>query len=360
MRWYDKGFGFPPSMDSSQVKPRRPKIPRWLLMVLMYAISIGSLAWALRGYDFAQIKPAILSVKWGWVLLAVVFDLTVYIFHGWRWNILLSPVERLGLWRTVQSIYIGLFANEVLPLRPGEIIRCYLLAFWSKIPLSLTLTSMAIERVLDGIWLILVFIVASKLMVMPRPLVDFAQALGIGVAAATVIFLYVLFHKQHAHSMMSSHPWTQKFIHVLDEIHHMGNWRTLAGAFGVTCLYWLLQVLSVWALFKSYEMDLAAWHAAIVLVIIRLGTIIPNAPGNLGVFNSVAKLALMLLGVEAGTAFELSVVMWVALTFPLLIGGFVALFVTGLSIGEIHRHARTQHHAHRHLGRHHETPASRQ
>ena len=347
-------------MDSSQVKPRLPKIPRWLLMVLMYAISIGSLAWALRGYDFAQIKPAILSVKWIWVLLAVVLDLSVYIFHGWRWNILLSPVERLGLWRTVQSIYIGLFANEVLPLRPGEIIRCYLLAFWGKIPLSLTLTSMAIERVLDGIWLILVFIVASKLMVMPRALMDFAQALGIGVAVATVIFLYVLFHKQHAHTMMSSHPWTQKFLHVLDEIHQMGNWRTLAGAFGVTCLYWLFQVLSIWALFKSYEMDLSAWHAAIVLVIIRLGTIIPNAPGNLGVFNSVAKLALMLLGVEAGTAFELSVVMWAALTFPLLIGGFVALFVTGLSIGEIHRHARTHHHAQRQLRRHHETPASRQ
>ena len=65
-------------------------------------------------------------------------------------------------------------------------------------------------------------------------------------------------------------------------------------------------------------------------------------------------------GIEAGTAFELSVVMWAALTFPLLIGGFVALFVTGLSIGEIHRHARTHHHAQRQLRRHHETPASRQ
>jgi len=36
------------------------------------------------------------------------------------------PVVRLRLWRTVQAIYIGLFANEVLPLRVGELIRCYL------------------------------------------------------------------------------------------------------------------------------------------------------------------------------------------------------------------------------------------
>ena len=39
----------------------------------------------------------------------------------------------LPLWRTVQSIYIGLFANEVLPLRVGELIRCYLLAHWNSL-----------------------------------------------------------------------------------------------------------------------------------------------------------------------------------------------------------------------------------
>ena len=41
----------------------------------------------------------------------------------------------------MQSIYIGLFANELLPLRPGELIRCYLLAHWSDLRLSLTFAS---------------------------------------------------------------------------------------------------------------------------------------------------------------------------------------------------------------------------
>jgi uncharacterized membrane protein YbhN (UPF0104 family) len=150
---------------------------------------------------------------------------------------------------------------------------------------------------------------------------------------------------------MSGNKWGQKFLHVLDEIHHMGNWRSLAGCFGATFFYWLLQVLSVWALFKSYEMDLSIWAASVVVIIIRLGTVVPSAPGNLGVFNSVAKLALMTFGVEASTAVELSLVMWAALTLPLLIGGFVAVFLTGVSLGEIHHHART-HHARRHLDRH--------
>src|ERR1700689_5308228 len=118
-------------MDSIQAKPRRRGVPRWLILVLTYALSFVSLLWALRGYDFSQVMADIRSVKWAWVLLAVLLDLSVYVFHGWRWNPLLSPVKRLPLWRTVQAIFVGLFANEVLPLRPGEIIRCYLLAHWS-------------------------------------------------------------------------------------------------------------------------------------------------------------------------------------------------------------------------------------
>jgi len=341
-------------MDSIQQKPKRPRVPRWVVMLITYALSLACLVWALYGYDFSEIKGDIRRVRWAWVALAIVFDLSVYVFHGWRWVTLLKPIEKLSLWRTVQAIYIGLFANEVLPLRPGEIIRCYLLAAWNKLPLSLTLTSMVMERVIDGIWLVGAFWISASLMNMPAPLVDFAQAMAGGVFVLTLVFLYVLFHKKHAHSVMSSNKWGQKFIHVLDMIHELGDWRTLLGSFGVTFFYWLLQALSIWALFRSYEMDLSIWAATVVLVVIRIGTIIPAAPGNLGVFNSVAKLALMLFLVEPGTASGFSIFLWAALTLPLLIGGFVAVFLTGVSLGDIHRHAHDHHRQHRERR---ETPA---
>jgi uncharacterized protein (TIRG00374 family) len=328
-----------PSMDSVQAKPARRKIPGWLVMTVTYAVSIGSLVWALRGYDFSQIQVAILSVKWGWVLLAVVLELAVYVVQGWRWRTLLSPVERMPLRETVQAIYIGLFASNVLPLRPGEIIRGYLLAKWGEIPFSLTLTSMVIERVLDGIWLVAAFWIAASQMNMPPALVDFAQVLAFGVVVMTALFLFILFHKQHAHSFLSRQRWGREFLHVLDQIHQLGNWRTLAATFGITCLYWILQILPVWALFRSYDMDLSFWPAAVVLVVKSIGTVIPSAPGNLGVLQSVVKMALTLFVVELNVAIELSWMVWVVMTLPPLAVGFIAVLLTGASIGEIHRHA---------------------
>jgi hypothetical protein len=105
----------------------------------------GCLFWVLHGYPINELGPTLRSLDYRWVFLAVVADLAVYVAHGWRWRTLLTPVAEVSFWRTVQSIYIGLFANELLPLRPGEVIRCYLLAHWSDLRLSLTFASAALE-----------------------------------------------------------------------------------------------------------------------------------------------------------------------------------------------------------------------
>ncbi len=325
------------------VKSARPKFPRWLVHLLTYVVSIASLVWALSGYDFSQVKPAILSVKWEWVLVAVLLELAVYLVQGWRWRTILRPIDRVDLWETVHAILIGLFASNVLPLRPGEIIRGYLLSLWREIPFSLTLTSMAIERVLDGIWLVAAFWISASLMNMPRALVEFARVLALGVLVLSALFLYILFRKQHAHSVLSSQRWGQKFLHVLDQIHQLGNWRTLANAFGITFLYWIAQIIPVWALFRAYDMDLSIWAASVVLVIKAIGTVIPSAPGNLGVMQSVVKLALTLFSVESNVAVELSWLVWAVMTLPPMIVGFVAVLFTGRSIFEIHHHAKTHH-----------------
>src|SRR5665811_1557051 len=90
--------------------PRR-KLPSWVLQAFGYSLSAGCLAWALHGYQFNELMPAIRSLDWWWVTLAVLSDLSVYVVHGWRWNTLLEPVAKLPLWRTVQSVYCLLYTS---------------------------------------------------------------------------------------------------------------------------------------------------------------------------------------------------------------------------------------------------------
>jgi glycosyltransferase 2 family protein len=297
----------------------------------------------LHGYDLRSIWSGIGELEWQWVSLCILCDLLVYVCHGWRWNLVLQPVQPLPLWRTVQAIYIGLFANEILPLRTGELIRCYLLAHWNNLLFSVAFASIALERLMDGIWMVGAFAVTASLLQdkIPTYVVDVVRMISVVLVLLLAIFLYVVFHKSHAHTVVRQGRWASTLRHVVDGLHLMGNWRTLSQAMGASLLYLLLQILSIWALMKAYQLDLSVWAGAAVLVVVRFATVIPNAPGNVGVFQWACVMALSkLFGVEKADATTFSILVFGAITLPLLVGGAVAVALTGLNLKEIHHRAR--------------------
>jgi len=318
------------------------KIPSWLPQVLGYCLSAGCLIWVLHGYPVKEdLIPAIKDLDWKWVSLAVISDLAVYVAHGWRWTTLLSPVIRLRFWRTVQAIYIGLFANEVLPLRTGELIRCYLLAHWNDLRLSLSFASAAVERLIDGFWMIAAFLVTvSFVKGVPPDLVLLVKALGVLLIVGAVVLIWVVMRKQEAHAALKESRWSATLRHVIEGLHLMGNPRTLAITAAISLLYFVLQAFSVYALMKAYRMDLSFLVAGGILTILRLWTVVPNAPGNLGLINAACVAAMRLFDVETNDAKTFSIILFGALTVPLLIGGAIAVALTGLNISELRDRAR--------------------
>ena len=326
-------------MEPAPARPR--KMPSWAPQALGYTLSAGCLIWVLHGYPVNDLLPAIRSLDWRWVLVAVLADLAVYVCHAWRWNTLLSPVARLGLWRTVQSIYIGLFANEVLPLRVGELIRCYLLAHWNGLRLSLGLASAAVERVIDGFWMLGAFlIVASFVKGIPRDITILVQGLGGLLLVCAAALMWTILRKRHAAPVLRESRWSSGLRHVVEGLHLMGNPKTLSASALISLLYLLMHMFSYYALMKADLFDFSFWAAAGITVIIRLATVIPNAPGNIGVINFACVVAMRPFGVEKNDAATFSIILFGALTVPLLIGGAVATALAGLNIGELRDRAK--------------------
>jgi len=319
----------------------RRRIPSWLPQAAGYGLSAACLAWVLHGYPLNQLLPNIRSLDWRWVLVAMLADLAVYISHAWRWNTLLEPVARLRLWRTVQAIYIGLFANEVLPLRAGELIRCYLLTHWNDLRLSLGLASAAVERLMDGFWMILAFLITAGFVKgIPEDLVILVQVLAAIVLAGTVVLAWVVLRRQHAHAAIREGRWASALRHIVEGLHLMGNARTLGLTMLISLLYLVLQFFTVYALMKAYGLDFSFWMACGVLTITRLAVVVPNAPGNMGLLQAACVMAMRLFDVEKNDATGFSFILWGAITLPLLAGGAVATALTGTNIGELRSRAR--------------------
>jgi uncharacterized protein (TIRG00374 family) len=325
-----------------------PKLPSWLPQVLGCAISVACLIWVLHDYNLAELKAAIDDLEWKWVAIAVAADLMVYVVGGWRWQTLLTPVARLGFWRTVQSIYIGLFANEVLPLRVGELVRCYLLTHWNNLRLSLGFASAAVERAIDGFWLLASFVVTASLVKgIPEKMILFVQALGGLLVVGTIVAVWLVTRKREVEHVPEEEGRTSAtYRHIVEGLHLMGRKRSLILTVLISGLYLALQMFSVYALLKAYKTDYSFWVAAGVLTFVKLATVIPSAPGNIGIVNVATVEALKLFDLPAVHAKTFSFILFGALTLPLLIGGAVATALTGVNITELRERARKSADAH--------------
>jgi uncharacterized protein (TIRG00374 family) len=322
-------------MDLPHHPPRR-RIPAWLPQVLGYGISAVCLAFVLHNYPIGELLPAVRALEWPWVVLAMVVQLAVYVVQAWRWNTLLNPVARLGLWRTVQAIYVGLFADEVLPLRPGEVIRVFLLTHWNDLRLSLGFASWAVERLIDGLWLLVTFFITAEFVRgIPRNLAIAVQVMGALLVLGCVALAWVVLHKQEAHVALGESRWSATLRHVLEGLHLMGNRRTMSYTTLISLLFVVVQIIPVWAMMKAYGLDLSFWAAGGVVTILRIGTVVPNAPGNVGVIQVACVMALGMFDVEQNDAKTFSFIYLGAVTLPLLAGGAVATALTGVNIGEL-------------------------
>jgi uncharacterized membrane protein YbhN (UPF0104 family) len=320
-----------------------------VLLTLTYLISLACLIWTLRDAKLGELKDDLATMNWWWLGLAVVADIAVYCWHALRWSLLLKPVEPVTFRQAVSAIYVGLFANEVLPFRAGEILRCYLVSRWTKLPFSVAVSSALIERIFDGIWLCLCLILTVRLVRLPhhmRWLVDSGYVLGTVVLSGAALLVLALFLRQKTRALLSGDGWQRHIRVLIDDLNLIGHSRYLYFAFLQSLPYLLLQVVPIYAAFQAYGFDLSIGVAFALMVILRLGSVVPQAPGNLGLFQFVTREVLQhMFNVVPAEAARFSLVLWGTVTLPLLVAGFVALMVTEKKLFELKReaedHART-------------------
>lgn len=313
-----------------------------ILFVITFLISIGSLVWVLQGANLGELRGEVWQLEWNWVALALVSDIAVYVCQAWRWSLVLRPVKPVGFKHSVQAIYVGLFANEVIPLRAGEVIRCFLLSRWTEIPLSVTLASALIERIFDGFWLVVCLLVTIKFVALPQWIVDGGFVLGALVLIAGALLAVAMFWRQQALDRFLGARWFH-WVHVLiEDLHLIGHSRYLYFAALASLPYLLIQTIPIYALMKAYGFleDDSIRAAFTVMVIVRLGSVLPQAPGNIGTFQVLSTLAVQLFGTPNAVAKRFSLILWAVVTVPLLLAGFIALAITEMDMGDIHREAR--------------------
>lgn len=316
---------------------------RWVVFVLINLVSLGCLVWALRDASIADFKDDVATINYPWVALALAIELGVYLSQAVRWRLVLRPVVSLQFWQAVRAIFVGLFASEVLPFRGGEAVRCFLLTRWTKLPFSVSVASVLIERVFDGAWLWLGLWLSLKYVELPKQLGYANDLLGLFVLGGAVVLALALFRPRPPRSAIRRPGWRQHLAVLMDDLALIGHSRYLYLALLQSLPYLLLQVIPIWAAFEAYGFDLGIGAAFGLMLVLRLASVVPQAPLSLGLFQILTRQFLVrAYDVDPSDAGRFSVILWCVMKVAPLIAGFIAVVITETRIGELKKAADSE------------------
>ena len=309
------------------------------------ALGIGISAffiwWVLRGEDPGEIIAQISQAN-PWYFLASMFVGTAgYFVRALRWKVLLHPLKPdTALRSRFAGVSIGFAVNNIFPARLGEIARAFALTRVEPITVSGSLGSLVVERFLDTIVLVTLFLVPMALPSFPGADGLLSGALGgilsvtLGLLAiflaglvALLIFPEPIVRLAERFFVRLPGGWgprmvvaLESFLRALKVLRHP---VLLTKAVVWSYVFWLWHGLSFWLGFKAFGIDLGFAAAVFTEAVVGFAVAIPAAPGFFGTFQLGVDLALSgVYGVAEPSA--------LAFAFGYHLGGFFPITIIGL------------------------------
>lgn len=326
-----------------------PAHRRWWQTALAILISAAFLYWALKGIHFSDVVRELKKVTLLPLIACVLIATSTFVLRIFRWRILLrgddgGPLPAGALWH---AIAIGFMANNVLPFRAGEVLRSIAITRLTRTRLTSALSSIAAERLFDGVALVLILVFGLLLSGLPSTtaignirVTHIAVIAGITFGAGLIIAgLVVAFPQPAERLILKLVPFPKlaaKLVAMIEGVvHGLSVVRSPARMVGVlawSLAIWLVNVSSFYIAFMAFDLPVNFAGAMLMQGILAFAISAPSAPGFVGVFESAIKATLLLYGIDSQVAVTYALVYHATTFVPITLLGAWSLMTTGLGL----------------------------
>jgi uncharacterized protein (TIRG00374 family) len=325
------------STPDSERKRRRA-----LSAALGVAISVGLLLWALRGVSVGEVLRHIRGAHPAPLLVAVTVATLTFPLRLIRWRLLLRDEQgrayAIGpLWH---AIALGFTANNVLPLRAGELIRSYAAARLAPARFSTVLSSIAVERIFDALTVVALLTVALLSPDLPPHLTIAGQSVAnlaragavagvIGLILAIMVVAAPLTAERLVRTLIPMHRLADTIVSLIEGVRQgllvlRTPGRLVAVVFWSLVL-WLVNAFAFYIGFAAFDIPVSYLGALLLQGLLILGISIPSTPGFFGPFEAVIVAVLALYGVPKDVAFSYAITFHITSFVPITLLGFWSL-----------------------------------
>jgi uncharacterized protein (TIRG00374 family) len=310
-----------------------------------------------RDLDLAAVWEAFRQASPAWIAGSLVLTVLHYILRAWRWRLLLSPIRAAVPFRSLlETVLAGYAVTFMIPGRLGEVVRPALLARREKLPLASTLTTVGLDRFLDGGALIVLLIAFLQVAPASGPgslPADYAgtlrrAALWLGilflVVAPVSLWILARVRTRISHSAGRPASWRRRLAGLLrsflDGLAVLQGPRPLSGAILGSLVIWLVLAGQAWFGIRAFGIDLPYSAAFALISFLAVGIAIPT-PGGAGGFHVAGQACLVLVfSVDETRAGAATLALHLISVVPaILLGGWV-LVREGVSLGDLFSRGR--------------------
>jgi uncharacterized membrane protein YbhN (UPF0104 family) len=269
-------------------------------------------------------------------------------FRVLRWRWLLDPVRAHTPYRPMfAAVVLGYFTTWLVPGRIGELVRPALLSARERIPLGPCLGTVVADRLLDGVAILVLFVVGSLTAVFAEGSAELAgkiRAMSIVMASVMVVGLGGLvavgrLGGRTEAALARSAGFVRWAGHAILGLARgadaLRSPRLVLPILAYSFLAWTTIAAGTWLGIRASGVPIGFPAVLVLMPMLALGVSIPT-PGGAGGYHALMQLGLtQLFGVDPTAAAGAGLLMHLAIVIPVLAAGPALLYTEKLSLADL-------------------------
>ena len=291
---------------------------------MLAAAVVAALVIFFRGTSLRAMGEALEHTAWPLVILAALLNLTLNtLARAARWRELLpaeqhpdGPRGRPSLLDMAMLVLAGQAANNLLPLRGGEAVRAAGLRVRHGYPFNRLIGAQLIEKLVEVL----------SLTAFALPLLPLAAHAGVRPLLVAAAFLAALgagagFLATH----LSRRRPSPRFAPLHDAIAVLRHPKVWSRSIGYAMASDAIDVVMIALAGAAVGISFPLTTCCVVLLAVNLAIALPSSPGQLGVLEAGAVIALVGMGVPRENALAFALVYHAAHLVPTTVAGGLIL-----------------------------------
>ena len=316
------------------------------ITIFGFIISAVLLYFALKEVKYREIYETLRGADIRYFFLSVPCILLCCTLCSYRWSKITGNGSRFR--DTFIALLSGLFVNNVLPARIGEVARGYVLAKRTGLSFTYALSTVLLDRFFDLVGLLIITFIT--LIFIPWQLlpqqVKLVIFLLVSLLAFCIILIIILSRKSLADKVAKKlHSVKRPFIAKLAKpVLDIQENLTRVGT-PLNLIYFILIAVATWFLMSAalyFTMLMLGIKLPVITVCfiaagVNLGLIIPSSPGYVGVYQWLFRTLLVIFAISNEKALAVSIAFQATWYIPYTVIGALFFMKEHLKIGDIQK-----------------------